>query len=73
MTIRDLSDYEFGRYEEGVIKACRENLSGPQLEHEIKRAAMKYVASFLELNERAKILARGTCTKLLTGIALTMG
>jgi hypothetical protein len=58
VTIRDISDLEFGRYEESIIRACRKNLSGSQLEHEIKRAAMKYVASFLELNERAKILAR---------------
>lgn len=58
VTIRDVTDIEFSRYEESVIKACKENADNPHLEHEIKRAALKYVASFLELNERAKILAR---------------
>lgn len=58
VTIRDLSDYEFGRYEESIIRVCKNNAESQHLEHEIKRAAMKYAASFLELNQRAKILAR---------------
>jgi len=58
VTLRDVTDIEFSRYEESVIKVCKENADSPHLEHEIKRAALKYVASLLELNNRAKILAR---------------
>jgi len=57
VTLRDVTDIEFSRYEESVIKVCKENADSPHLEHEIKRAALKYVASLLELNNRAKILA----------------
>ena len=58
VTLRDVTDIEFSRYEESVIKVCKENADSQHLEHEIKRAALKYVASLLELNNRAKILAR---------------
>ena len=58
VTLRDVTDIEFSRYEESIIKVCKENADNRHLEHEIKRAAIKYVASLLELNNRAKILAR---------------
>ena len=58
VTLRDVTDIEFSRYEESIIRVCKNNAESQHLEHEIKRAALKYVVSFLELNQRAKILAR---------------
>ena len=36
VTLRDVTDIEFSRYEESVIKVCKENADSPHLEHEIK-------------------------------------